>query len=376
MPVTPGARLVSAGSRWPGSRPARGGWLSLARWVAPARWLAGALLVLLSLAAFALLLALLVYPDLAFAQALGQVAAPAAPAGAKPTPFGLGGGGPAPSGIGGFIIAKQAEFYRALVQAVRAAKADGQAGVLLAGLSFAYGVFHAAGPGHGKAVISSYLLADGGTLRRGALLALAAGLVQALAAIAFVGLLAVLLGATAVAMARAMTVVEIAAYGGIAVFGFYLAVTKGLALARTVRGGHVHGSHVHGADCGCGDAHAPDPMLLADGGWRRATVAVVSAGARPCSGAILVLTFALSQGVFLSGVMAVFAMGLGTALTVTGIAALAVYGKRLAVRIAGRDGRAAVVARGAVEVGAAVLVMLFGLALLTGYLDSERLLPG
>lgn len=352
--MTPGVRLS------PAPAPARG----ITGWLFPA------IVVALSVTAFGLLLALLLFPDFAFAQSLGQAVSQGnAQPGPKPTPFGLG-GVPA-SGIGGYIIARQAEFYRALVQAVRAAKADGHGAFMLVGLSFAYGVFHAAGPGHGKAVISSYLLADGGTLRRGALLSLASGVMQALAAIAFVGILALALGATAVSMARAMNVVEIAAYGGIALFGLYLTLTKGRAFVRAVRG-----EEIHGADCDCGDAHAPDPALLAQGGWRRAAVAVVSAGARPCSGAILVLTFALSQGVFMTGVMSAFAMGLGTALTVSAIAALAVYGKRLAVRLAGRDTRWATIARGAVEVGAAILVMLFGLALLTGYLESERLLPG
>ncbi|MEP9355170.1 nickel/cobalt transporter [Xanthobacter sp. KR7-65] len=323
----------------------------------------GALLVL------ALLLALMLFPDFAFAQTQPFGGAPA-----KPTPFGLGGGAAAPSGMTGFILAKQAEFYRALVQAVRAAKQDGNATWLLAGLSFAYGVFHAAGPGHGKAVISSYLLADGGTLKRGAALSLAAGMVQAVAAVIFVGILAIALGATAVSMAQAMTVVEVAAYGGIGLFGLYLAIVKGRALLAAARGAPAH---QHGADCGCGDSHAPDPALLTGtGGWRRAAVAVVSAGARPCSGAILVLTFALSQGVFMSGVAAAFAMGLGTAAMVTAIAAVAVYGKRLAVRLAGGDGRFAEVARLGLEFGAALLVMAFGFALLTGYLESERLLPG
>lgn len=317
--------------------------------------------------ALALLLALMLCPDLAFA----QIPAPAS--GARATPFGLGGAAPPPSGVTGYILARQAEFYRALVQAVRAAKADGNATAMLAGLSFAYGVFHAAGPGHGKAVISSYLLADGGTLRRGALLSLAAGMVQAVAAIAFVGILALALGATAVSMAQAMTVVEVAAYGGIGLFGLYLAIVKGRALLAAARG---EAAHAHGADCGCDHGHAPDPALVAAGGWKRAAVAAVSAGARPCSGAILVLTFALSQGVFASGVAAVFAMGLGTAATVTAIAALAVYGKRLAVRLAGRDGRFGTMARLGLEFGAALLVMLFGFALLTGYLESERLLPG
>lgn len=330
-------------------------------------------MILLGLGAallFALLVALVLYPDMAFAQGFG----PPGGSGPKATPFGLGGGGAPPSGITGFILAKQSEFYRALVGAVRAAKKDGNATFLLAGLSFAYGVFHAAGPGHGKAVISSYLLADGGTLRRGAVLSLAAGMVQAVAAILFVGILALVLGATAVSMAQAMTVVEVAAYGGIGLFGLYLAIVKGRALVAAARGDV---GHIHAADCDCGDSHAPDPALLAgQGGWKRAAIAVVSAGARPCSGAILVLTFALSQGVFLSGVAAAFAMGLGTAATVTAIAAIAVYGKRLAVRIAGRDTKWSTMARLGVELGAALLVMLFGFGLLTGYLESERLLPG
>ncbi|MDI4656523.1 nickel/cobalt transporter [Xanthobacter autotrophicus] len=330
----------------------------------PLRWLAMALLAVVAALVFALLAALVLYPDLAFAQGFG------AP---KATPFGLGGAAQ-PTGIAGFILAKQAEFYRALVQAVRASKQDGNATFLLAGLSFAYGVFHAAGPGHGKAVISSYLLADGGTLKRGAVLALASGMVQAIVAVAFVGVLALALNATAVSMAQAMNWVEIVAYGGIGVFGLYLAIVKGRALVAAARGESVH---AHGADCDCGDVHAPDPALLeGKGGWKRAAVAVVSAGARPCSGAILVLTFALSQGVFASGIASAFAMGLGTALMVTLIAAIAVYGKRLAVRLAGRGDRRAVLLGLGVELGAALLVMAFGFALLTGYLESERLLPG
>jgi len=311
-----------------------------------------------------------------WAQALGPVG-PAAP---RPSPFGMGTPqGGASSGVVGFLLAKQSEFYRALIQAVRAAKADGNALWLLAGLSFGYGVFHAAGPGHGKAVISSYILADGGTLRRGILLSFASALVQALAAILFVGILALLLGATAVSMARAMTLIEIAAYDGIAAFGLYLAIVKLRSLIGVLRGtGGAGGAHVHGPDCGCIDKHAPDPRLLeGQGGWRRAAVAIVSAGARPCSGAILVLTFALSQGVIWSGIAATLAMGVGTALTVSAIAALAVYGKRLAVRLAGMSGSTTgtLVLLG-IELLAALLVLAFGLALLTGYLASERLLPG
>jgi nickel/cobalt exporter len=69
-------------------------------------------------------------------------------------------------GVLGWIFAKQAEFYRQFSGLIRASKADGNAAWSLFGLSFFYGIFHAAGPGHGKAVISSYLVANGETWRR------------------------------------------------------------------------------------------------------------------------------------------------------------------------------------------------------------------
>ena len=95
-------------------------------------------------------------------------------------------------------------------------------------------------------------------------------------------------------------------------------------------------------------------------------------GLRPCSGAILVLVFALAQGLFWAGIAATFVMGLGTAITVATIAVVAVSAKNLAQRLsAGRDGGGTLVMRG-IEFGAAGLVLLFGLGLLFGYLAAER----
>src|SRR6202048_1777975 len=112
-------------------------------------------------------------------------------------------------GIAGWLLAKQAEFYRQFSGLIRAAKADGSAAWSLFGLAFLYGVFHAAGPGHGKAVISSYLVANQETWRRGVVLSFVSALLQALVAVAVVGIAAWLLNATASTMCNAEKMIEI-----------------------------------------------------------------------------------------------------------------------------------------------------------------------
>ena len=99
---------------------------------------------------------------------------------------------------------------------------------------------------------------------------------------------------------------------------------------------------------------------------------MLTVGIRPCSGAILVLVFALAQGLFWTGVAATLLMGLGTAITVSTIALIAVSAKGFASRMAaGRNGSGAILLRG-IEFGAAALVLLFGVGLLLGYIAAER----
>jgi nickel/cobalt transporter (NicO) family protein len=304
-------------------------------------------------------------------------------------PFGLNRGAAA-SEVGGFtgwILAKQAEFYRMLSGLVRAAKADGSAAYTLLGISFLYGVFHAAGPGHGKAVISSYLVANNETWRRGIVLSFASAILQAITAIAVVGVAAVLLGATAKAMGNTVRVIEIVSYALILLIGLRLLWVKGRALLQVLGGGkghdhdhgHEHGHHHHHDHeqeaSAWGHGHAPEPNELAGAHWlKRGLTAIVAVGLRPCSGAIIVLVFALAQGLFWIGVASTFVMGLGTAITVAAIATLAVGARGLAGRLArAKPGAGVIILRG-VETAAALVIVLFGAALLTGYLASERLM--
>lgn len=349
------------------------------------------------------------------------------PAFAQGNPFGAPRTAPpaGPDGIVGWLLAKQSEFYRGLSGAIRAAKKDGSAVWGLLALSFAYGVFHAAGPGHGKAVISSYVVANGETWWRGVVLSFASALLQALVAVAIVGVAAVLLGATRRTMDGTVWWIEVISYSLIALLGARLLWVKGRVLIsawKKYRAGaeahgharhghdhkhdhghvschghahkhshanahpHVH-DHKHGAACSAhhhhdhddhasawGHAHAPEPQTLAGaGGWKRGLSAIVAVGLRPCSGAILVLVFALAQGLFWAGVASTFIMGLGTAITVAAIASLAVGARGLAQKFASsRPGPGMLMLRG-LEVAAALLVLVFGIALLTGYIVSERM---
>ncbi len=319
-------------------------------------------------------------------------------------PFGVTRGAP-PAELGGFagwILAKQAEFYRMLSGLIRAAKADGSAAYTLLGISFLYGIFHAAGPGHGKAVISSYLVANDETWRRGILLSFASAILQACTAIVIVGVAAAMLGATAKAMGDTVRVIEIVSYALILLIGLRLFWVKGRAFLRLLRSEahahhahkhghhrahtHVHDHHHHGHGhsndhehkdeaSAWGHAHAPAPQELTGRHWlRRGLSAIVAVGLRPCSGAIIVLVFALAQGLFWIGVASTFVMGLGTAITVAVIATLAVGARGLASKLAkAKPGAGMLLLRG-LETAAALVIVIFGAALLTGYMVSERLM--
>jgi nickel/cobalt transporter (NicO) family protein len=325
---------------------------------------------------------------------------------AEPRPLAIG-------GVVGWMLAEQAMFYRSLAGLIRSAKHDGSALSALVGISFAYGIFHAVGPGHGKAVISSYLFANEETWRRGVTLSFASAMLQSATAIAIVAIAAVLLGATAKLMGDTVRVIEIVSYALIALVGARLLWVKGLAFVRAWRAlktvpekscgctdrqsftvskasdqvyrcdqpgnaetcGHENHSHDEEPDVlPWGHAHGPEPQELAGPeGWRRGWSAVVAVGLRPCSGAIIVLVFALAQGLFWAGMASTVVMGLGTSITVATIATLAVGAKAMAKRFASaRGGYGGLLIRG-IETAAAALVLIFGVLLLAGYMASERL---
>ena len=237
-----------------------------------------------------------------------------------------------------WIISQQATFHRELVSLVRSISKGGSP-VLLWGListSFFYGVFHAAGPGHGKAVISAYMLASKAPLRRGISLAFLCAGVQAVMAVLVIVVLSQVFSLAGKAM-QISRFFEVASFAAVGLIGVWI-------LLRLLRGqsgcghdhseenhsqdhleehhhDHSHEQHDHSHDHAC-CAHHTDEAKTA----RRSIWAMVAAvGIRPCTGAILVLLFSLSTGIFVWGLVATFAMALGTAITVAALAGVSVF---------------------------------------------------
>ncbi|GGX09988.1 nickel/cobalt efflux system [Pigmentiphaga litoralis] len=280
----------------------------------------------------------------------------------------------------------QRDLHRDLAAALREVSRAGiPAAWPLIMLSGLYGVFHAAGPGHGKAVMATYLTTQDAHLGRGIVLSVVSSLFQGAVAIV---LIETVLGVVGMSMRRAQATsvqFEAVSFGLLVLLGVMLMVTHGRRLLRQRQAGKASqaaapsipmaaapsmfasGGQWKAVCDDCGSFHAPTAEHLRQPLSARHLVGVVLAiGLRPCSGAVLVLLVAHALDLRWAGIAAVVAMSLGTALTVSMLAVVSVLARRIALRLIGGNTRAAWanMALSGVGVlgGAAICVM--GLALL------------
>ncbi len=218
----------------------------------------------------------------------------------------------------------QREAQNAMAGVLRQLRA-GEPGALAAllGLTFAYGFFHAAGPGHGKMLIAGYGAGSGVRLLPLTAIALAASLAQATMAVVLVygGVFAFdwsreqLVGAGEEVLAPA-------SYAAIALIGGWLALRGGRGLTASRDQGAVHEPDVCTS---CGHRHGPDPaQVAAMRGWRDAAAVIGGIAMRPCTGALFLLILTWRMGIDAAGIAGTYAMGLGTASVTVGVAVLAV----------------------------------------------------
>lgn len=220
-----------------------------------------------------------------------------------------------------WVQAQQKLFHESLSTDLRAvAETQSLAAILsIVALGFLYGIFHAAGPGHGKVIVTGYLLAGRHTLRRGIAVSGLSSLLQSITAIILVLGIYQILGLARQQAEDAAAWLEVVGYGLMALVGLGL-------LVRGVREAwhHKEGHHHHE---GCN--HGINPVAVASANDRRSlALMILSIGIRPCTGALLVLFFSCIIGVVWAGVWATLAMGLGTFITTATLAVLAVQSKK------------------------------------------------
>ena len=329
---------------------------------------------------------------------ISLAAAPLGPFGTGlPDTGGISAGGMFPS-LFGWLVETQMRFNNELTSAVESLRHNGAAFWALIGIAFVYGVIHAVGPGHGKAVISGWIMANRESLRNGIMLAALAAAAQAASAIILILLAALVLHLTSVSITRATLGFEIGSDLLIIALGLWLVWRRALrpVLARRAAvqsaGGLGHLAFaapqgtstaaarfsaqdaavcVEDEDCDCGGLHIPSAAAVQGRlDLRRAWSVVAATALRPCTGALIVLVFALSQHVLYAGIAATIAMSAGTALSVSILAALVVSLRGgLTMASGGPRSLAARLLRG-LEILAACLLPLAGALMLYVHLNN------
>ena len=211
------------------------------------------------------------------------------------------------------------------------------------GLSFFYGVVHALGPGHGKAVVFSYFLGKRGSIARGFAMGHLLSFVHAMSAVVLVFVLQWVLGNKgSQGFDEAGGVLQHVSYGLVAVIGLLMLVH---ALYETFSGRQA-------ARICC--AAAPQA------GYGGIAAVSMLAGLVPCPGAALVLAFAMGLGLPWTGFLAVLALALGMGLTTSLFGVLSIASRSALVHVAGRGPRLLTIMYSCLAIGGALGITLLG----------------
>ena len=271
---------------------------------------------------------------------------------------------------GGWFADVQRQVNRQLNQRLAEINKGSSAALLFGALiAFAYGVFHAAGPVHGKMLVVSYFIGRDAHPWRGALMGSQIALVHVGGAIVMALIATAIMTGAAPPSAEDMREVKLASYAGVALIGawMFVSVLRGKGHAHF----HAHHDHDHGHAHDRGHAHGHGHGHAhghAKGQGRSSAMVSLVAGAVPCTGAVLVLIYCIANGIPATGLGLVLMIGLGMAVTLTGFGLFGMFARRRALAFAARGekpGRPARWRRGLDLIGPGLILGL-GVALFIG----------
>jgi ABC-type nickel/cobalt efflux system permease component RcnA len=232
--------------------------------------------------------------------------------------------------VGRALLTFQREANRLIATHMRSIR-DGETSLPLligGGLAFLYGVVHALGPGHGKLVVVSYFLSREAQIGRGLLMGLQIAVFHVISAMVVVALADLLLRKAFGGPPAEAAGVRLASYGLIALIG--IAMTAQALRRSYLRRQGVEVSH---ACCGHEHARSADDRGRAGEG-RRIEQGTLSLGVGlvPCTGAVLILLYAMANDILLAGMMLVAASAAGMAITMGALGTLSVVARRTVAR--------------------------------------------
>lgn len=224
--------------------------------------------------------------------------------------------------------------------------------LLLLVVALAYGIVHALGPGHGKALAAAYLLARGGSWRGAVLLGHGIAFAHGASGVLLVLVVRFLL-------ARSLSGASLEVIDRVTrLVSYSLIVGIGLAML-----GHAVWHARQGR---------PEPGQAGSAGAgrasRRSLMAILAIGLVPCPAAIMLLLLFASVEALGLGVVLVGAQSLGMALTISLVGVWTLAGRRAVLGTLARGERWAERLEHGLETGAAACVTLLGAVLLIGAL--------
>ena len=214
-------------------------------------------------------------------------------------------------------------------------------------VAFAYGMLHAAGPGHGKALAVSYILSQRPKLFRGMFFGSLIALFHGLSGIIFVLIIHMILQKSITGtLEDVIRITQIISFSLIACLGLGILIKSSYRWIKSAKGGHPaynvnHKRHLYG------------PLLSA-----------LVVGMIPCSGVVMVMLFALSMELVGLGIMLGITISMGMALTITCVVVMVISGKAVSLGMVGRHGSLALTMENFIETIAGLMVASLGLLFL------------
>jgi nickel/cobalt exporter len=251
------------------------------------------------------------------------------------------------------IAAWQQQLNKKMAGLTREARESGSLRPLLSLIiiAFLYGVLHAAGPGHGKAVATSYLLSRGRKFSRAILLGNLIAAFHGLSGVVLVvAVFFVLKKGFTGSLESVTSITQLISYSLIVLLGLGL-LTKSLLSWRRQPG-----------------SHGSNPPASSEDNMRNPLAIAMALGMIPCPGVVLVMLFCLSLNTIGLGLVLAFFLILGMAITISAVGVSALAGKNLALAALERRHRFAEILQRGIETAGALSVTALGLLFLAATL--------